>query len=65
MSDGGDRVKRKDKPLGGAIPKAEDVVSATECTGLIPALPQNGAEADEAASLYAVHGAKGSKRPKE
>lgn len=58
MPAGGDCVKRKYKPLGEAIPEPEDVVSATECTGLIPALPPGDAEADEEASLYAVHGAK-------
>ena len=58
-------MKRKDKPLDGAIPEAEDVASATECTGLIPALPRSGAEVEESASLYAVHGAKGSKRLRE
>ncbi len=54
-------MKRKDKASGGTVPEAEDVASATECTGLIPALPRDDAEANEAASLYAVHGAKGSR----
>ena len=34
---------------------AEDVASATECTGLVPALPLNDPRAEEElASLYAV-----------
>lgn len=57
-------MKHRNRASGGANPEAEDVASATECTGLIPALPRDDAEADEAASLYAVHGAKGSKKPK-
>ena len=57
-------MKHRNRASGGANPETEDVASATECTGLIPALPRDDAEADEAASLYAVHGAKGSKKPK-
>ena len=58
-------MKHRNRASGGANPETEDVASATECTGLIPALPRSGAEAEEAASLYAVHGAKGSKRLRE
>lgn len=36
--------------------ETENVSSATECTGLFPALPLNDPEADEnLARLYAVH----------
>ena len=42
---------------GGMAP--ETVASATECTGLMPALPQSD-EGDAArASLYGIHAAKG------
>jgi len=35
--------------------ETEDVISATECTGLVPALPLNDPAADEdLAALYAV-----------
>ena len=39
---------------------AEDVISATECTGILPALPMDDApEAQEsAAELYAIHAPK-------
>lgn len=37
------------------IQETEDVISATECTGLVPALPLNDPAADdEIAKLYAV-----------
>ena len=42
---------------------AADVASATECTGLIPALPENAFEADSQAALGAVHRA-GARRRK-
>ena len=35
----------------------ENVASATECTGLIPALPRDEAEDAHYASLYATHSA--------
>lgn len=36
--------------------ETENVVSSTECTGILPALPQEGLEAGEsAAQLYAIH----------
>ena len=39
--------------------ETEDVASATECTGLFPALPLNDPEADaDVARLYAVHAPK-------
>ena len=37
------------------VHETEDVISATECTGLVPALPLNDPAADEdLADLYAV-----------
>lgn len=33
----------------------ENVVSAAECTGLMPVLPQTEAEDDNYAALYATH----------
>lgn len=38
------------------------VVSATECTGLMPALPQNESEDEHSAELYAIHKAEQKKR---
>ena len=39
--------------------ETEIVASATECTGLVPGLPVNDPEADEAsAQLYAIHAPK-------
>ena len=39
-----------------------DVPSATECTGLMPALPQNQSQDVSSASLYAIHSAKQKKK---
>ena len=37
----------------------ENVISASECTGLLPALPVNNPEGDEnVARLYAIHAPK-------
>lgn len=36
----------------------ENVVSATECTGLIPATPADSAQDESLTRLYAVHAAK-------
>lgn len=42
-----------------SLNETENVISATECTGLLPALPLNDPEADEnTARLYAIHGPK-------
>jgi len=39
-----------------AFDETENVASATECTGLVPALPMNDPQADEEmARLYAIH----------
>ena len=35
----------------------ENVASATECTGLMAALPENMAEDESRAELYAIHSA--------
>ena len=40
----------------------ETVASATECTGLMPALPQNEESDARSAALYAIHDAKGARR---
>ena len=39
-----------------------DVQSATECTGLMPALPQNQSQDVNSAALYAIHSAKRKKK---
>ena len=39
--------------------ESENVASATECTGLMPALPEDDAEDMAEAALYGVHPAKG------
>lgn len=36
----------------------ETVASATECTGLMPALPENHSQDAASAALYGVHAAK-------
>ena len=35
-----------------------EVASMTECTGLMPALPQDGMQDNSYAALYAIHAAK-------
>ncbi len=50
---------KKGKATREAIPReCGEAVSFTECTGLMPALPENEAQDDAMASLYAVHPAK-------
>ena len=39
------------------------VASATECTGLMPSLPQDESEDEHSAKLYGIHMAKQKKRP--
>ncbi len=41
----------KDQP----IRDVQDLASATECTGLIPAAVEDESEADQYARLYAIH----------
>lgn len=40
----------------------ETVASATECTGLMPALPRSDAGDAARASLYGIHAAKGARK---
>ena len=51
----------KAKKLPDAVRETEEVASATECTGLMPALPRDDAEDESAAALYAIHSAKGAR----
>ena len=44
-----------------AIDEAADVASATECTGLMPALPQDDAADESSAALYDIQAAKGAR----
>lgn len=48
---------------GEAASDGGEVASATECTGLMPALPRDEAEDAAQAALYAVHRAR--RRPDE
>ena len=42
--------------------ETEQVASMTECTGLMPALPQNQSQDVSSAALYAIHSAKRKKK---
>ena len=42
----------------------EQVASLTECTGLMPALPQDQQQDVSSAALYAIHSAKQKKKKK-
>ena len=42
---------------GSAAEKAQVVASGTECTGLMPALPQDEAQDEAEAALYGIHSA--------
>lgn len=44
--------------------ETEQVASLTECTGLMPALPQNEQQDVNSAALYAIHSAKRKKKKK-
>ena len=44
--------KRKTRPEGIG---AENIASAGECTGLVPALPETDAEEERLTDLYRVH----------
>ena len=46
-----DKPNRKDDPFY----NVQKVASATECTGLMPSLPQNEAEDTHYAQLYSTH----------
>lgn len=54
-------MKKKQKPDAEAIRETEEVASATECTGLMPALPRDEAEDECAAALYGIHSSKGAR----
>ena len=54
-------MKKKQKPDAEAIRETEEVASATECTGLMPALPRDDAEDENASALYAIHSGKGAR----
>ena len=55
------RVEDEKRTDAAAFP-AEDVASASECTGLIPALPRDEAGLRACEALYAVHRQKVSRR---
>ena len=48
---------------GNEAGKTQVVASGTECTGLMPALPQDEAQDESEAALYGIHSAK--EEPKE
>lgn len=52
-------MKAKRYRAKGAASETERVASATECTGLMPALPEDEAGDEAEAALYGVHPAKG------
>ena len=52
-------MKAKRYTTKGAANGSENVASATECTGLMPALPEDEAGDEAEAALYGVHPAKG------
>ena len=54
-------MKAKKRTDAGIIREAEEVASATECTGLMPALPRDDAEDENASALYAIHSGKGAR----
>ena len=47
--------------------EAEDVISATECTGILPALPMDDAPDAQraAAEMYAIHAPKQSRKKRK
>ena len=51
-------MQRKRRVPERAIDSVADVASATECTGLLPALPPDDAEGEACTELYAIHRAK-------
>lgn len=48
-------MERREKKQQDPFYEQEKVVSATECTGLMPSLPQSEDEDENFASLYATH----------
>ena len=51
-------MKRDKHNPDGSFQENEVVASATECTGLMPALPQDDVSDENSASLYGIHDAK-------
>ena len=51
-------MKARRRRAQGSAEETQTVASATECTGLMPALPENEAQDEAEASLYGVHAAK-------
>ena len=51
------RDMKKERKIQESFEKTEDVVSATECTGLMPALPKDEAQDINYAQLYGIHSA--------
>lgn len=47
-------MKRKNRRAGSAAPKPMETASATECTGLMAALPRDEGEAENLAELGCV-----------
>ncbi|MBR1822572.1 MAG: hypothetical protein IJ769_13255 [Clostridia bacterium] len=54
-------MKPEDRREADSFPESADVASATECTGLMPALPPDDAANADSAALYAIHNAKGAR----
>ena len=57
-------MKAKRRNADSALVEPEPVASATECTGLMPALPENDAQDENEASLYGIHSARGARGEK-
>ena len=57
MAHGGDVMRAKRRRVNDTTGEVPVVASATECTGLMPALPDKAQDATEAA-LYGIHAAK-------
>jgi len=50
-------MKAKRRRAQGLAEEKQTVASATECTGLMPALPENEAQDEAEATLYGIHAA--------
>ena len=55
-------MKKRQRDAERALSEAENIASATECTGLMPALPEDEAQADAEAALYDIHAAQKKRR---
>jgi len=51
-------MKEKQRRANDVTSEGQVVASATECTGLMPALPDNGVQDAAEAALYGIHAAK-------